>query len=153
MKRGLVEREEYAYERHGTLTFIANFEVATGQVIARPWVRPARRKTLLVIWPRPSTRPPRGPCIFVVDQLNMHKSESVVRLIAERWEIEVELGVQGQRGIVQSMASCTACPQKANHPPDSVCVHAQAHLVAQSSGNVVEHLGAPVIKTREFYVG
>lgn len=34
MKPGLIERWEYAYKRSGTLTLIANFEVATGQVIA-----------------------------------------------------------------------------------------------------------------------
>jgi hypothetical protein len=32
LKPGKVERREYEYIRHGTLTFIINFEVATGQV-------------------------------------------------------------------------------------------------------------------------
>ena len=31
MQPGQVERREFEYERHGTLTLIANFEVATGQ--------------------------------------------------------------------------------------------------------------------------
>ena len=34
MKAGLVERLEFEYIRHGTQTLIANFEVATGQVMA-----------------------------------------------------------------------------------------------------------------------
>ena len=34
MKRGLVERPEYEYIRHGTQCLIANFNVATGEIVA-----------------------------------------------------------------------------------------------------------------------
>ena len=30
---GKVERQEFEYKRHGTLTFMINFDVATGQVV------------------------------------------------------------------------------------------------------------------------
>ena len=40
-KAGLIERWEYEYTRHGPLTLIANFEVATGHVIA-PSLGPTR---------------------------------------------------------------------------------------------------------------
>ena len=30
---GKVERREFEYKRHGTLTFMINFDVATGQVV------------------------------------------------------------------------------------------------------------------------
>src|SRR5208337_4663484 len=34
MQPGRVERREFEYERHGTLTLIANFHVVTGQLVA-----------------------------------------------------------------------------------------------------------------------
>ena len=58
---------------------------------------------------------PEAQWIFVADQLNIHQSESVVRLIAERCELKVELGVKGQSGILKSMASRAAFLQKAEH--------------------------------------
>ena len=41
--------------------------------------------------------------IFIVDQLNTHKSESLVRLVAETCGITEALGVKGQSGILKSM--------------------------------------------------
>ena len=41
MKPGLVERPEYEYLRHGTQCLIANFNVATGEVVA-PTIGPSR---------------------------------------------------------------------------------------------------------------
>ncbi|MBK8011200.1 MAG: hypothetical protein IPK13_07605 [Deltaproteobacteria bacterium] len=41
VRRGLVERVEFEYIRHGTLSLIANFDVATGKVIC-PSIGPTR---------------------------------------------------------------------------------------------------------------
>src|SRR5262249_34583811 len=41
MQPGLVERPEYEYLRHGTQCLIANFDVATGEVVA-PTIGPSR---------------------------------------------------------------------------------------------------------------
>ena len=115
MKRGLVEREEYEYERHGTLTLIANFEVATGRVIA-PTLGPTRtEEDFARHLAQTLDTDPEAQWMFVADQLNIHKSESVVRLIAERCEIEMDLGVKGQSGILKSMASRAAFLQQADH--------------------------------------
>ena len=46
MLPGHVEREEFEYERHGTLSLIANLDVATGQVIA-PSIGPTRTRSRL----------------------------------------------------------------------------------------------------------
>ena len=114
-KSGLVEREEYEYERHGTLTLIANFEVATGRVIA-PTLGPTRtEEDFARHLAQTLDTDPEAQWIFVSDQLNIHQSESAVRLIAERCELEVDLGVKGQSGILKSMASRAAFLQKAEH--------------------------------------
>ena len=48
MQPGQVERREFEYERHGTLSLIANFDVVSGQVVS-PSVPPldqrARKQT------------------------------------------------------------------------------------------------------------
>jgi len=48
---------------------------------------------------------PQGQWIFICDQLNTHKEESLVNLVAELCGIEEALGLKGKSGILQSMAS------------------------------------------------
>jgi hypothetical protein len=107
-KPGLIERWEFEYVRHGTLALIANFEVATGKVIA-PSLGPTRTEDDFASHLRRTLETaPEASWIFVVDQLNIHKSASVVRLIAEHCEIDVDLGIKGESGILQSMATRAA---------------------------------------------
>ena len=74
MKAGLVEREEYDYERHGTLTLIANFEVATGRVIA-PTLGPTRtEEDFARHLVQTLDTDPEAQWIFVADQLNIHST-------------------------------------------------------------------------------
>jgi transposase len=40
---------------------------------------------------------------FVVDNLNTHQSESLVRYVAEESDLAIDLGVKGQSGILASM--------------------------------------------------
>ena len=58
---------------------------------------------------------PAAPWIFVADQLHIHKSESVVRLIAERCNLDVDFGVKGHSGILQAMATRAAFLQQTDH--------------------------------------
>lgn len=103
MRPGQVELREYEYERHGTLALIANFEVATGPVI-QPTQGPTRTEEDLVAHVRQTlATDPDGQWIFVLDQLNTHQSEGLVRLVAELCHLERDLGVKGQSGILESM--------------------------------------------------
>ena len=98
-----------------TQTLIANFEVATGQLIT-PSIGPTRTEVDFVdhIWQTIATDPD-APWIFVVDQLNTHKSESLVRLVADLCDLDEDLGVKGKRGILQSMETRAAFLQDQTH--------------------------------------
>ena len=115
VKPGLMERREYEYKRYGTLTLIANFEVATGQVIA-PTLGPTRTEEDFAGHLRTTIdSDPQAQWIFVMDQLNIHKSESLVRLVAEKCELDIDLGVKGQSGILQSMKTRAAFLKEQSH--------------------------------------
>lgn len=104
-RRGLIERQEFEYKRHGTLCLIANLDVVTGKVIA-PSIGPTRTEDDFAAHiARTIDTDPHAPWVFVVDQLNTHKSEALVRLVAERCGIGTALGVKGQTGILKDMAS------------------------------------------------
>jgi DDE superfamily endonuclease len=115
MKPGLVERVEFEYIRHGTQTLIANFEVATGQVLA-PSVGPTRTEEDFVSHVEGTTRcDPTAAWIFIVDRLNTHQSESLVRFVANQCGMNAELGVKGKSGILESMPSRAAFLQDPTH--------------------------------------
>jgi hypothetical protein len=106
MRPGDVERQEFEYERHGTQCFIVNFEVATGRVVAPSYGYTRTEEDFLnhikqtVESDLLATR-----WHFVVDNLNIHQSESLVRYIAAESDIVTNLGVKGRRGILKSMAT------------------------------------------------
>jgi hypothetical protein len=108
MEPGQPERREFEYIRHGTQSMIINFKVATGQVIT-PSIGDTRTEADFTAHIQQTiASDPDGVWAFVVDQLNTHQSESLVRMVAEQCGITDDLGVKGKSGILQSMASRAA---------------------------------------------
>lgn len=105
MQPGQPRRLEYEYERHGTLSLIANWHVARGTVVA-PSIGPTRKEFDFAnhLANTLETAPEDG-WIFLVDQLNTHKSASLVRLVAACCGLDQDLGIKGKSGILASMAS------------------------------------------------
>lgn len=115
MISGRVELREFEYIRHGTLALIANFEVALGQLIV-PSIGPTRTEEDFAIHiEKTITTDPEAEWIFIMDQLNTHKSESLVRLVARLCDIDVDLGVKGESGILQSMDTRAVFLQDLSH--------------------------------------
>jgi len=102
---GHIEKVEFEYKRHGTLCLIANFMVATGQVI-EPTIGPTRNENDFVDHIRRVVdTEPSANWIFVTDQLNTHMSAGLVRFVAERCGLDEDLGVKRKDGILGSMQS------------------------------------------------
>lgn len=106
MRPGKVERREFEYIRHGTATFILSRDVATGEVIA-PFAGQSRTEAdfLAHIQAVVATDPTAYRWHFVVDNLNTHLSESLVRWVAEESDLAIDLGKKGKSGILRNMAS------------------------------------------------
>ena len=105
MKPGKPALIEYEYIRHGTQTLIANLDIATGHCLA-PSIGDTRTEADFEAHIRQTVAlDPDAQWIFIVDQLNTHKSESLVRFVAETCGLEQELGIKGQQGILQSMST------------------------------------------------
>jgi transposase len=105
MRPGLVERPEYEYLRHGTQCLIANFDVATGEVVAPSIGATRTEEDFAAHIAQTIAIDPEAPWLFIVDQLNTHKSEALVRLVAEACGIQEDLGEKEKRGILQSMST------------------------------------------------
>ena len=115
MISGRVELREFEYIRHGTQALIANFEVATGRIIT-PSIGPTRTEEDFEIHIEQTVATdPEAEWIFLTDQLNTHKSASLVRLVARLCDIDVDLGVKGKDGILQSMATRAVFLQNPSH--------------------------------------
>lgn len=105
MKKGQNARQETEYKRHGTQCLIANLEVATGRII-QPTVQDTRtEEDFLNHIKQTIESDPHGQWIFIVDQLNTHKSESLVRFIAAQCCIADDLGHKGKSGILHTLES------------------------------------------------
>lgn len=115
MHSGQVERREFEYIRHGTQALIANFEVATGRIITPSIGSTRTEEDFGAHIEQTIATDPDGEWIFVVDQLNTHKSESLVRLVTRLCEIDVDLGVKGKSGILESMKTRAAFLQDPAH--------------------------------------
>lgn len=106
---GKVERREFEYIRHGTCSFILSRDVLSGKLIA-PYSAASRKEAdfLAHVEAVIASDPSVTRWHFVVDNLDTHRSASLVRLVAEHSRLKDELGVKGKSGILKNRHSRAA---------------------------------------------
>jgi transposase len=106
MQPGKVERREFEYVRHGTQALIAYLDVATGMIGGS--VADTRTEADFVAFLETlfATTAPTINWRIVCDNLDIHMSEGVVRLVARQCGIdEAALGRKGRDGVLATKAS------------------------------------------------
>ena len=102
MRPAKVERREFEYIRHGTQSFIFSWDVAPGGILAvtsgdtrteEDFTNHVRKMV--------SEHPEVSQWHFVVDNLNIHLSESLVRFVAEESDLSIDLGKKRYIGILK----------------------------------------------------
>lgn len=150
MQPGQPERREFEYKRHGTVCLIGNWDVVAGQMIA-PSLGPTRTE-LDFCWHVHDTveTDPDAGWIFVVDQLNIHSSESLVRYVAGLEGIpRSELGKKRAVGNPQVGGDPTGVSLR-RESSYSFCVPAEAHVVVEPDRDNLRYPAASSPASREF---
>lgn len=100
---GKVERIEFEYIRHGTRVFILSRDVASGHIVA-PFCGSTRKEPdfLAHVQAVVATDPMVKRWHFVVDNLDTHRSEALVRWVAQESDVNIDLGVKGESGILHN---------------------------------------------------
>lgn len=109
MRPGKVERREFEYIRHGTQSLIASLDVATGKIV-EPSCGDSRTEIdfALHICQLIESDPNATKWDLIMDCLNTHQSESLVRFVAEKEGLDIGIGIKGKSGILKSMKSRAA---------------------------------------------
>lgn len=116
MRPGQVERREFSSIRHGTATFILSRDVVSGQVLAPTAGRTRTEADFLAhIQGVVATDPDATRWHVVVDNLDIHRSESLVRWVASESGLDIDLGVKGETGILHNRQSRAAFLSEASH--------------------------------------
>lgn len=113
---GKVERREFEYIRHGTLSFIVNFDVAAGRVATVSSGSTRNEQDFAAhIQHSVEVAPLVKKWHFISDNLNTHQSETLVRYVAAESDLTIGLGVKGKSGILQSMGTRSAFLSDPSH--------------------------------------
>jgi transposase len=110
-------------ERRGTPATFSTEQVV--QIVALACERPSQSGRPVTHWTpaeladeavkRGIVEEPEAGWIFIVDQLNIDQSESLVRLVAECCGLDIDLGIKGHSGILESMSTRATFLAEATH--------------------------------------
>lgn len=114
-KLGKIERREFNYIRHGTQVLTGNLNLATGELVC-PTVEDTRTEADFAAHiARMLATDPNDGWIILCDQLNTHKSASLVEYIAEMIGDTQDLGQKDIRGVLKNMTTRQAYLEATDH--------------------------------------
>ncbi len=102
MRSGQPEKIEFEYTRHGTLCLIPSFDVATGEIVTYHLGETRKEVDFAAHIEATIESAPKDEWIFISDQLNTHKSETLVKLTARLIGFKGELGIKEKSGILEN---------------------------------------------------
>jgi hypothetical protein len=103
---GQIAKEEFQYTRHGTVCVTGNWHVVQGKMISSTIEETRNNEDFAKHIERTIATDPEASWVFVVDNLNTHYGEPLVRQIAKQLGIdEPTLGKAKERGPLKSMES------------------------------------------------
>ena len=114
---GHVERREFEYVRHGTCSFILSRDVVSGTLLF-PSAGPTRTEAdfLAHVQGVVATDPAAPRWHFVADNLDIHRSASLVRWVAAESRLgDLDLGEKGKTGILTNRQTRAAFLSDPSH--------------------------------------
>jgi len=105
MSVGKLKRIESEYIRNGTTCLIASRNIKTGKLNAYNLGQTRKEEDFLKHVQEIVATQPNKKHIIVCDQLNTHKSASLVRWVASICHDTIDLGIKGKDGILKSQKS------------------------------------------------
>jgi transposase len=115
MKQGRDERKDPEYKRNGTTTLIASRDVKSGKINAYSLGQTRKEKDFLEHVKEIFATDPTGEHVIICDQLNTHKSVSLVEWVAKQIDYSGDLGVKKVCGILKSMETRMAFLETKHH--------------------------------------
>jgi transposase len=106
---------EFEYTRYGTLCLIGNFVVTTGELLTPTLGLTRTEADFASHIEQTVATDPTGSWVFVLDNLNIHCSESLVKLVADACDVGTDLGKKEVRGVLKSVASRQAFLSDSSH--------------------------------------
>lgn len=94
---GADAKQEFEYTRHGTTTLIGNFDVVSGQMFAETIGATRTEEDFVAHIQQTVATDPDAPWVFVLDNLNIHLSASLVEWVAKVCEPDRPLGKKKTR--------------------------------------------------------
>lgn len=113
---GVAGYKEFNYIRHGVLSLIAFLDIISGKV-RLPFINTTRDENDVAeaFYHIMANDPGKVKYIFICDNLNVHKSEALVRMVAEFCGISDDLGIKGRSGILKNCESREAFLSDSSH--------------------------------------
>lgn len=146
---------------------MAAFDVGKGNIVHHKLKDTRNEKDFLLLVQQTVAKYPKGDeVVFMADQLNTHKSASLVKWVAGQIKFEGDLGKKGQNGILASMESRMQFLEDHQHrvrfvftpkhcswlnPIENWFSKLQRHVITYGNFTSIEDLCAKVENYIEYY--